>query len=68
MPPTGAIVVLMEVRDANSNGSVDRGWGTFIVNNDAMRELSHQAPHPISDSTTEIQAITIFKENDSRSG
>ena len=59
--------VLMEVRDANSNGSVDRGWGTFIVNHDAMRELSHQAPHPISDSTTEIQAITIFKETDSRS-
>ena len=59
--------VLMEVRDANSNGSVDRGWGTFIVNNGAMRELSHQAPHPISDSTTEIQAITIFKETDSRS-
>lgn len=59
--------VLMEVRDANSNGFVDRGWGTFIVNNDAMRELSHQAPHPISDSTTEMQAITIFKETDSRS-
>jgi hypothetical protein len=54
--------VLMEVRDANSNGSVDRGWGTFIVNNGAMREISHQAPHPISDSTTEIQAITIFKD------
>jgi hypothetical protein len=59
--------VLMEVRDANGNGSVDRGWGTFIVNNGAMRELSHQAPHPISDSTTEMQAITIFKETDSRS-
>ena len=59
--------VLTEVRDANGDGFVDRGWGTFIVNNDAMRELSHQAPHPISDSTTEMQAITIFKETDSRS-
>jgi hypothetical protein len=59
--------VLMEVSDADGAGSVDRGWGTFIVNNDAIRELSHQAPHPISDSTTEIQAITIFKETDSRS-
>jgi Fibronectin type III domain len=59
--------VLMEVRDANSNGAVDRGWGTFIVNNGALRELSQQAPHPISDSTTELQAITIFKETDSRS-
>jgi Fibronectin type III domain len=59
--------VLMEVRDTNSDKIVDRGWGTFIVNNGALRELSHQAPHPISDSTTEIQAITIFKETDSRS-
>jgi hypothetical protein len=59
--------VLMEARDADGNGFVDRGWGTFIVNNEATRELSHQAPHPISDSTTEIQAITLFKETDSRS-
>jgi hypothetical protein len=59
--------VLMEVLDANSNGVVDRGWGTFVVYNDATRELSHQAPHPITDSTSEIQAITIFKETDSRS-
>ena len=59
--------VLMEVRDADNNGIVDRGWGTFIVNHNAVRELSHQVPHPISDSTTEIQAITIFKETDSRS-
>ena len=59
--------VLMEVLDANGDSIVDRGWGTFIVYNGAARELSHQAPHPISDSTTEIQAITIFKETDSRS-
>jgi len=59
--------VLMEVLDAKSDGVVDHGWGTFIVNNNATRELSHQAPHPITDSTTEIQAITIFKETDSRS-
>lgn len=59
--------VLMEVLDANSNGIVDRGWGTFIVYNGATRELSHQAPHPITDSTTEIQAVTLFKETASRS-
>ena len=59
--------VLMEIQDANNNGFVDRGWGTFITYNTALRELSHQAPHPISDSTTESQAITIFKETDSRS-
>ena len=59
--------LLMEVLDANNNGIVDRGWGTFIVNPAAVREISHQAPHPISDSTTENQAIGIFGGTDSRS-
>jgi hypothetical protein len=59
--------VLMEAHVSKNDGAVDRGWGTFIVYNGATRELSHQAPHPISDSDTEIQAITIFKETDSRS-
>lgn len=39
--------VLMETADINNDGFVDRGWGTFIVYNDALRELSHQAPHPM---------------------
>ncbi len=59
--------VLMEVQNANNDGFVDRGWGTFIVYNSATRQLSHQAPHPISDSTTETQAVTVFKETDARS-
>jgi hypothetical protein len=59
--------LLVEVQNADNNEFVDRGWGTFIVYNDALRELSHQAPHPISDSTTEAQAISIFKGTDSRS-
>ncbi len=59
--------VLMETADGNNDGFVDRGWGTFIVYNNALRELSHQAPHPISDSSTEMQAITLFKETSSRS-
>ncbi len=59
--------LLMEVADANNNGFVDRGWGTFITYNGATRELSHQAPHPISDSTTEIEAMTVFKNTGSRS-
>lgn len=58
--------VLMEVRDANGNGRVDRGWGTFITYADATREIIHQAPHPISDSTTENQAVGIFRDTDSR--
>jgi hypothetical protein len=59
--------LLMEVLDANSNGKVDRGWGAFMVNPDAVLEISHQAPHPISDSTTENQAIGIFGGTNSRS-
>jgi hypothetical protein len=59
--------LFMEVLDANGNGKVDRGWGTFLVNPAAAREISHQAPHPISDSTTENQAIGMFGGTDSRS-
>ena len=46
---------------------VDRGWGTFIVDPNAERELSHQAPHPIFDSTTENEAAGVFHETNSRS-
>lgn len=59
--------VLMEVLDANNDGYVDRGFGTFIVDPQARRELSHQAAHPIADNATESQAVTIFKETRSRS-
>ena len=52
-----AYCVLMEVLDADDNGVVDRGWGTFIVDPDAVREISHQAPHPLSDIATDTQAI-----------
>jgi len=62
-----AYCLLMEVADANNNGYVDRGWGTFITYDGATREISHQAPHPISDSTTESQAMGVFKGTDSRS-
>jgi len=59
--------LFMEILDANGNGKVDRGWGTFIVDPAAIRELSHQAAHPISDSTTENQAVGVFKATGSRS-
>lgn len=59
--------VLMEVLDRNANGFVDHGFGTVIVYNGATPQLSHQAVHPIADSTTEIQAVTVFKGTDSRS-
>ena len=56
--------LLMEVRDENGNGRVDKGFGTFIVYGKASRQLSHQAVHPIADSTTEIQAVTVFKDTE----
>jgi hypothetical protein len=59
--------LLMEVLDANNNGKVDRGWGTFIVDAAAERELSHHAPHPIADSTTEVEAVLAFRDTNSRS-
>jgi hypothetical protein len=59
--------LFMEVRDQDADGRVDNGFGTFIVYGGASRQLSHQAVHPIADSTTEIQAVTVFKDTDSRS-
>lgn len=59
--------LLMEVRDQNGDGRVDNGFGTFIVYSKAPRQLSHQAVHPIADSDTDTQAVTVFKATDSRS-
>ena len=59
--------VLMETLDSNNDGRVDRGWGTFIVNNQPTRELSIQAPHPLYDVATESEAIAVFKGTDARS-
>ena len=58
--------VLMEVEDANADGYVDRGWGTFIVDPTASRELIHEAPHPLADAETDLEAVEIFKGTDSR--
>ena len=59
--------LLMEVLDANNNGKVDKGYGTFIVNNSATLEISHQASHPLYDIGTENQAINTFAGTNSRS-
>jgi len=60
--------LLMEVLDADENRIVDKGWGTFIVNNNATRPaLNQSAPHPRFDSMTENQAINIFQDTDSGS-
>lgn len=62
-----AYCVLMEVLDADNNGRVDKGWGTFIVDSNATRQISHQAPHPIYDGDTARQAIGLFKTTNARS-
>ncbi|MEW5721091.1 MAG: hypothetical protein AB1817_20870, partial [Chloroflexota bacterium] len=59
--------VLMESLDANKDNRIDRGWGTFIVNNQPTRELSIQAPHPLYDIATETQAMAVFKGVNARS-
>jgi hypothetical protein len=59
--------LLMETEDANDDGYVDKGWGTFIVYHNAVREISHQAPHPIYDGDTADQAIELFKSTHARS-
>jgi hypothetical protein len=59
--------VLLEVHDAAGDGIVDRGFGTFIVDPSAEREITHEAPHPIADAGTELEAVTVFKGTRSRS-
>lgn len=59
--------VLMETVDKNRDGYVDKGWGTFIVDPAATRELSHQAPHPLHDRGTDVEAVDVFKWTESRS-
>jgi hypothetical protein len=53
--------VLLEVADADGNGVVDRGWGTFIVRSGPARELNIQAPHAVTDRQTESEAIGVYK-------
>lgn len=59
--------VFMEIEDADADGYVDRGLGTFIVDPTASRELVHEAPHPLADGDTEVEAVDIFKGTNSRS-
>ena len=58
--------LLIESGDKDNDGKVDYGWGTFIVNNTPARELNIAIPHPIDDSKTEYQGISVFKGTDSR--
>ncbi len=59
--------VLLEVADADNDGLVDRGFGTFIVDPAAMRELAIGIPHPIYDLDTRVQGIEVFRAVGARS-
>jgi|GEM_PF-6055226 len=58
--------VLMEVEDANSDGMIDRGFGSLIVYNEAEKELNIASPHPVYDLNTGYQSVRIFKYTSSR--
>jgi hypothetical protein len=62
-----AYCVLMEIGDANANGQIDKGWGTFIVDSAATRELNVAVAHPLDDSRTEGEGLGIFQATRSRS-
>lgn len=54
--------VLREVGDANRDGKVDQGWGTFIVRRQPKRQLGIQVPHPVDEENTLLQGFRIFEE------
>jgi hypothetical protein len=58
--------VLREVGDAEPDGRVDLGWGTFVVNPRATRPLHIDIAHPLFDSNTAAEGIRVFKQTDSR--
>jgi hypothetical protein len=57
----GSYCVLMETLDEEGDGIVDRGWGTFITNAAAERELNVQVAHPLSDTMVEVEGVGVFK-------
>jgi hypothetical protein len=59
--------VMMEVLDADNNNIIDRGWGTFITYDNAMRESNVMAPHPIHEIGTHTEAVSMFRDMDARS-
>jgi hypothetical protein len=59
--------VLLEVGDRDGNGKVDQGWGTFIVADDATRELNIAIAHPLDDARTQDEGLGVFSATRSRS-
>lgn len=63
---TAAYCVLYEGSDTNLDGSVDRGWGTLIVNLQPRRLVDIQIAHPLNDSNTGTQGISLFERTGAR--
>jgi hypothetical protein len=53
--------VAMEVLDVDEDGTVDHGWGTYIVDPAPERDLSIDVAHPLYDLDTRQQGIAVFK-------
>lgn len=63
--PTGErYCVLLETRDGDGDGRVDRGWGTIAVDQDATRRIHLSIPHPLFDIDTGEQAASILPRVD----
>eukprot|EP00808_Paulinella_micropora_P005555 g10847.t1 len=55
--------MLMDTSDANNDNNYDKGFGLVAVANrrqDIHRYMVHGAPHPLSDSRTELQAMYLL--------
>lgn len=52
---------LVETRDEDGDGRVDRGWGTLITDPRPLREIIVLAPHPLADARTHLQGVEVFK-------
>jgi len=46
--------------------SVERGWGTVVVNPTPNRNLAIEVPHPVFDLDTHVQGADVFRETGAR--
>jgi hypothetical protein len=58
--------VFYEDLDSDDSGKVDLGWGTVIVRKNPDRDLGIHIAHPLNDSNTPEQGISLFKSSGAR--
>jgi hypothetical protein len=58
--------VFMETQTVPAEDRVVHGWGTFIYNDDYLRELNISAPHAKYETGTATETVGIFKNTGSR--